>query len=427
MKELIERILNLLEKNHIETYLINENHIESVELFFIKKKLDIRREKDIKQYNLTVYHDFEKDEMKMRGSSTVSLYSQMSDEELHKTIEKAYFAASFVCNPYYELPMGEKKPMVAIESSLAKGSLAENAGKITEALFSEDKEQEVFINSAEIFMDKATHRIVNSNGIDVGYEKYTVKGEFIAQCITPQDVETYHDFSYDSLNTSALKAKVKEALELTKARALAKMVPVAGEYTVLLSGAYVIDIFMYYLSRSSADMIYPKYSSYQVGDFVQGEDVTGELLNITLAAKEPYSSEGIPMIDRPLYVAGELKVIHGNSRYSYYLNLEPTGSYHGFSVPAGTVSLADMKSGKYLHVVAFSDFQMDAFSGHFGGEIRLAFLSDGETITPVTGGSINGSILDVQKNLIFSKDMQTERDFYGPFAVKLEKVSVAGA
>ena len=77
--------------------------------------------------------------------------------------------------------------------------------------------------------------------------------------------------------------------------------------------------------------------------------------------------------------------------------------------------------------VNFSDFQMDTFDGHFGGEIRLGFLYDGEKRIPVTGGSINGSILDAQKNLVFSRETQVEKNFQGPAAVCLEGVNVAGS
>jgi predicted Zn-dependent protease len=133
------------------------------------------------------------------------------------------------------------------------------------------------------------------------------------------------------------------------------------------------------------------------------------------------------MTDRPLIKDGVLKTIHGNSRFSYYLGTEPTGTYDSFRVTCGTETFSDMKTGKYLHVVNFSDFQMDTFSGHFAGEIRLAFLSDGNTVIPVTGGSINGNLLEAQKNLIFSKEMQLEKGYEGPYAVKFEKVSVAGA
>ena len=86
-----------------------------------------------------------------------------------------------------------------------------------------------------------------------------------------------------------------------------------------------------------------------------------------------------------------------------------------------------MRQGTYLEVVNFSDFQMDSFSGHFGGEIRLAYLCDGEKRIPVTGGSINGNILEAQKSLVFSSQIQTEESFEGPLAVCMEKIQVAGS
>ena len=85
-----------------------------------------------------------------------------------------------------------------------------------------------------------------------------------------------------------------------------------------------------------------------------------------------------------------------------------------------------MRSEPYLEVLNFSDFQMNAYNGHFGGEIRLAYLYDGEKKIPVTGGSINGNILEAQKNLVFSSEMQVEKDFEGPLAVCLENINVAG-
>ena len=69
---------------------------------------------------------------------------------------------------------------------------------------------------------------------------------------------------------------------------------------------------------------------------------------------------------------------------------------------------------------------MDSFSGSFGGEIRLAFLYDGETVTPVTGGSINGNILNVQEQMTFSKERYQNGRYEGPYAVSLTGVQVAG-
>ena len=70
---------------------------------------------------------------------------------------------------------------------------------------------------------------------------------------------------------------------------------------------------------------------------------------------------------------------------------------------------------------------MDSLGGYFGGEIRLAYLNDGETITPVTGGSVNGSIMEAQKDFIFSREKQNSTTFEGPKAVLLHQIRVAGA
>lgn len=75
---MLNKILSALKNVGITTYLINENQEESVELFFVKKNLDMRRRKDVTKYNVTVYHDFQDGETKMRGASSVNLYSSLS-------------------------------------------------------------------------------------------------------------------------------------------------------------------------------------------------------------------------------------------------------------------------------------------------------------------------------------------------------------
>ena len=69
---------------------------------------------------------------------------------------------------------------------------------------------------------------------------------------------------------------------------------------------------------------------------------------------------------------------------------------------------------------------MDPMSGHFGGEIRLAYYFDGNNTKIVTGGSINGSINECDGDFLFSIE-RFESEFYrGPFAVLLKNVKGAG-
>ena len=274
--------------------------------------------------------------------------------------------------------------------------------------------EDAFINTSEFFVNKYQVAICNSEGVDVSYEKVKVNGEFVVQCLAPQDAEQYQDFSYADFDTEALTAQAKEALDMVRARAQATEAPEKGSYTVIISGKEMRDLMELYTMRAMTNMIYPGYSNYKKGTKVQGEKVSGEKLNLTLKATTPYSEEGIPMKDMVLVQDGELQAIYGGVRFSRYMGVEPTGTYEAVKVDNGTVSFADMKKQPYLHVVSFSGFSMDSFSGYFGGEIRLAYLYDGEKVTPVTGGSINGNLLELQKNMVFSTDRYKNDRYDGP-------------
>ncbi|MBD5502040.1 MAG: hypothetical protein HDR10_12740 [Lachnospiraceae bacterium] len=432
---MIEKILSALKKSGVELYQITETKQEKAELYFIRKSLDMQRMGDIRQAEVIVYKEFQEGDMRMMGSAEVLVQDSYTEEMMEELFRDALYAAGFVKNKYYELyagkedaqeetPEADRSPS---EKTLADKSLTEIAQNFAEALFAEDQEEDVFLNSAEIFVLKTTCHIINSKGVDVSYCKSRVQGEFVVQCTEGQDVETYQHFAYVNCDTDPLRSKVRETLRMTRDRAKAVSAPPAGEYRVILSGPYVKDIFDYYVERSAASMIYRKYSTYQIGCNVQSGTAQKDNIHLTLKATVPYSAEGIPMKDRELIQDGNLLMIHGNNRFAYYLNLEPTGNYESYKVPAGNVTLDEIRQGTYLEVVNFSDFQMDSFSGHFGGEIRLAYLCNGEKRIPVTGGSINGNILEAQKSLVFSSQIQREEKFEGPLAVCMEKIQVAGS
>ncbi len=428
-----DKILAALSRLHIDEYIINEEHTRSAELFFIKKSLDTRRIKNSTSYAVTVYRSFDKNEKAMKGSSMVHIYDSMTDAEIDKNLSGAYLAASFVCNPTYELQEKTNNEFIEMKSDLQGRSLEESAKIMSDALFAEDKSNDVFLNSAELFVNEVTTHIYTSTGIDAGYRKYYVTGEFVAQCKTPQDVETYRNFRYDALETEALKSKVRRTLDYTLARAQARKAPAAGNYRVIICDAYVNELFSYYTARSSAPYIYAKYSSFKLDENVQAKtadggtcEITGDPLSISLVASVPFSDEGTRQTDRQLLDGGVLKTYHGGVRFSRYIGAEPTGSYRKIKVAPGSSSIEDFKKEPYLQVVNFSDFQMDDFTGHFGGEIRLAFLYDGKTVTPVTGGSINGSIIETQNAMLLSKETQVEDGYEGPLAVCFENIPVAG-
>ncbi len=423
---MIERIRLALHDCGVENWLLKEIRTESGELFFVKRELDTRRIKDTLKYALTLFTDGEKNGKKTRGSTSVELLSSMTDSELRTAIDGAKYASGFAQNPFYELPDAERGETVRKQGALAEDPLAVSLGKMTEALFAPDVRADAFLNSAELFAVRKSVRILSSKGADVSWTDARIEGEFVVQCKEPEDVEMHNRFAYDECDTEALKARVEEALTFVCDRAKAQKVLKSGKYDLILTGEQLATVLSYYPSRAEASMLYAGYSTWKVGDDVQGK-CKGEKLDLTLCATEPYSAEGIPMKDLPFLCGGKLTAVHGNNRFCRYLGVRPTGEYEKLRCEnRGKVPFAEMKKKPCLLAVTFSDFQMDEFTSRFGGEIRLAYLIDGEKVTAVTGGSVNGSLLELQGNLVFSEETFRNAEYEGPYAALFTGVSVAG-
>ncbi len=421
---MLERIRNALGRCGISLWRINETVEETAELFFVGRELDTRRVKNVQKYEVTVFRDVEAG----RGFTAVQLIASMEDGEIERELRDAYYAAQFAANPSYELTDPVQAPLRAKAGELAQAPLAQSAGRMVRALFAPDTREDAFVNSAELFAVRKRVHILSSEGTDVAYTDANVNGEFVVQCREPEDVEIHNTYSYNELDEKALSDKVEEALTFVSDRARAQRVLRSGRYDLVLSGNAVAEVLSYYTARSSASAVYARYSTWQRGEDVQGAEGDGARLDLTLRSTVPYSEEGIPMADLPLLRAGRLEAYHGPNRFCRYLGVKPTGYYRRLSCTNGTVSFEELKKGPCLWAVTFSDFQMDAMSGHFGGELRLAYLIEADgTVTPVTGGSVNGSILEAQRSLTFSKDRYVTASYEGPYAVRLKGVSIAGA
>lgn len=426
---MLNRIQAALQQENIAVWRICETAEETAELFFVRRALDQRRTTDVHEFEVTVFRDGgnEKGE-RTRGFTSVTLDASMDDERIAEALRGAYFAAGFAANPYYDLPDAVRAPLVRKNGALAEKPLAESAGIMAEALFAADVQQDAFLNSAELFVSRVTRRILSSEGTDVAYTDASVKGEFVVQCKTPEDVEMHVTYAYDAPEPDALREKVAEALTFVRDRAHASRTLKSGVYDLVLSGNALRTLLSYYTERSSASMLYAGYSGWKCGDSIQGEGATGDLLDLTLCATVPYDREGIPMEDLSLVKDGRLLAVHGANRFCRYLGVRPTGSFSKLRCGNGGVPFDALKKAPCLWAVTFSDFQMDSFSGHFGGEIRLAYLigEDG-SVTPVTGGSVNGSLFEAQKHLQFSSERYETAAYEGPYAVRMSGINVAGS
>lgn len=79
---MIDIIKNALKEAEIKTWRINEKKEHTAEVFFIRRRQDMRRIRDTHKYNVEVFCDYEKDGKPMRGRSQVTIVPSQSEQEV---------------------------------------------------------------------------------------------------------------------------------------------------------------------------------------------------------------------------------------------------------------------------------------------------------------------------------------------------------
>ena len=109
------------------------------------------------------------------------------------------------------------------------------------------------------------------------------------------------------------------------------------------------------------------------------------------------------------------------------MKLDSSFDVYNCTVSGGTESEQDLRTGDYLEVVEFSDFQVDEITGDITGEIRLAYLHQDGKVTPVSGGSVSGNMAELAKTMRFSKESRQYNCHLIPSVTRLQGVTVTGA
>ena len=410
---MIERIKNILASLAIDDYLIRETSETRLEGYYVRRALDMKRSAEYVEYAVSVYHSYRDGEEEYLGSSDALLFASMSDEEIGAKLTAAYTAASYVRTPAY--------PHAPAHTDVREGAhptLSAIAEGFREALYRYDVDEDAFINSAEIFVASRYTRLVSSGGVDVGYPSLECSGELVVQCKGAADVELFDYFRYDGECYDALADRVRDKLRAVRDRAAAEINMPSGEYDVILEGECVRTLLGYALFQASAKNIYTGYSSASAG-----ERLHGIYPDLTVIPTSPYSREGLEMSEQPLTSDGRLSRVIGGMRFSSYLGTTPTGEYERIRAESGDMPLSEMKKDAHLYIVAFSDFQFDELDGYFGGEVRLGYYYDGQSIRAVTGFSVSGNFRTAE-SVAYSRGRYIDYTYDGPACVRIGGVSV---
>ncbi len=420
---MIKIILEALKQIDQSGWLISDVITESEELFFVKKNLDMNRGKKVHHINVTLYKDTEENGTKFKGSSTTKISPTMSAEEVKEALEVAALAASFVKNQHYDLV---EKQDYTFTSDIKKIDI----NKLVEAVYRYDTHENGGINSSEFFIETQTRRLLNSNGVDVSFESQNCLVELVTDWNEgKEEVELYEMLKFAYMDYDELADKVKNMIEETHQRAIAKPLKSIGDVPVVLTGESVTSMVEYFMMRPNYQANYQGFFDTKVGDKLQG-DIQGDALNITLRGKlenstmsAPCDGDGFILKDTQIIKNGEVVSGYGSKRFASYLGVEPTGNFSNIDVEAGTLTKEDLKK-PHVELISFSDFQTNPLTGDFGGEIRLARYFDGEKYIPYFGGAITGNMRNIQSDLRLSEEINQINNFRGPKYIQFDKYSL---
>jgi len=421
MKELIE----ILKESKASDFIIRQTNTISREVFFIGKKLDMGRAKDVTHTMVTVYVDSE--DKKFRGSATKEIHPTCTKEEIQKEIEKAIFAASFVKNPWYPVVEKQISKDVGLDVDLTTELV-----KITKAMQNVSAGEDEKLNSFEIFVNKNKKRIVNSKGVDVSFSNFDCEIEVVINTSKDgHEIELIKVFRFENKDAEAITADVEKMFEGGRARLEAVPTKQNEHATVLLTGDDVPRFFGYFTAHTNASNQYMGVAKAKLNEKITGEDAD----DLTIFAKPilegstrnaPFDTDGNPVKEITLFENGVCKSYWGSIQHAHYIQLEDTTSINNVIVSGGSMSEEDMEKLPHLEITDFSAFVMDPVSGNFGGEIRLGYESDGENRHPVVGGSLSANFANVLKNIKLSKETRQINHYVVPCAVLISDVVVAG-
>ena len=431
---MLNTIIDILSENNIQNFLINECKEHTKELFFVKHSIDQSRSKEVIKYDITLYKDFslpkDKDNI-YRGSSTCQITPAMTKDEITNKIKTTYNTASLVKNNYYPLAKGDEIYSTDSNSSTKDLYIPNENENLTtsdlaKAAFDADNSssKDSFINSLEIFETTQHVRIINSNGFDKTYTTKIFSGEYVVQSTIKEDVELFYQFEFNDTSKDIYKklaSQVSSSLKMAKDRSLAIDINETNFNKdckkIILQGDFLSELFNYYLSRSDASLIYQGYSNFKPDlEIPSNTDIS-----ITTMPTVPYSTEGIKLARYPVVKHNKIVNILGDLRFSFYMGINPLGTYNSYKMNPGNASISDYQNNTYLRITNFSDFQTNALTGEFGGEFRLAYYYDGAKEIPVTKGSFSGNIKDILSSLELSKDIQETINYQGPKWISFNK------
>lgn len=384
---------------------LTETFTEGWEFYFIRHQLDQNRVTEVRTFDVKVYRKSE--DGTCLGSASGEISPTASESETEKVLADLFFQASLVKNPAYTLqnqPVGE----LAAPPALRQEKIAGDFLKVMREIPETETED---INSYEIFVHVSQVHFRNSNGVDTAYVRPHSMLEVVCNARDEEkEIELYRCLTSGTCDPERIRETITEAMHFGRDRLTAVPTPKIRDIPVLFSTSDALEIYGYFKDRTNAALKVQKISPWEIGKPVaaefRGDRISLEALTALPGSSRnvPVDSEGARIRDRFLIRDGVTENFWGDRQFSEYLGLTDSSQVYNIRVNGGTADEAELRSGDYLELVEFSDFQVDSMTGDIAGEIRLGYLHRGGSVTIVTGGSVSGSLTEALSTMRCSKE-----------------------
>ncbi len=421
----MKTLIRLLRQQNCE-FRINTRRTHSHEVYFVHEKAETVRSTSVTARSVTVYVDHDG----FKGDYTFRVYPSDSEETLCEKIQNAILRARLIRNEYYALPAKAKQNVTAT-SNLASMPMNAVAQKVAQACFDADKGEGGSINALEVFVYCEEVSVVNSNGLEKSQRKWRVMVEAIPTWNEKgESVELYEACNFTELDEKALTAEISRKLAEVRDRYHAQKPASPVNAPVVLFAPELAEVckeLSYSLNYSS---VYGKVNLFNVGDDVQ-KRTSGDGITLTRCAQlkgsrhsAAFDADGSELVDTVIMQNGVAVACYGGNRFAQYLKQPCTGELPCIRLETGTLSQSQAEGIRRLECVSFSGLQTDLNNDYIGGEVRLAYLVEGEKRTPLTGISISGKLSEVLPTIRLSQQQRTYENYCGPAFALLDNVTV---
>lgn len=430
---MIQKIQELLKQTKkISAWTIKEEVSSSMELFFIKEKLDMNRYTDLHEYHVRLFVDFEENGQSYKGDASILIGASDTFDEMKEKIESAVFSAGFVKNNWYDLPTNKDDNYEELKTFETIRDLKDRYEQLHKVLFKVYPYQ-AKVNSCEVFAVEGSNRIITSKGTDVTYPHSEFSFEIVTDSSFGEEpVEIFNGYYLTNMDLSQVEKIVDRQLMETEGRSKAQRNKKMEGQRIVLSGDAVEEFLMFYLEQATDSSIYRKISKAKQGELFLSESAK-EKLNVrinpmlsTSIYARPVDNEGKKLERYDLYRDGKVAHLRTSSRYSHYMGIENIGFCDTFEVEGGERSLEEYLKEDYIEILTFSSFLMDPTTGDFGGEFRLAKQVKNGEVSFITGGAISENIFRVQNEMRFSKELEGRKYSISPKAIIFDNITVSG-